>query len=213
MNCITRSLVAVTLVSVPAVFAQKWEFGGGAGGGFYTSQTISSPAGSASAKFQNNLVGSVWFGSNNNGAWGGEIRYDYQRGDAELGSGGNKATFGAQSHAVHYDILLHFAPTEAAIRPYVAFGGGLKAFQGTGSEVAYQPLSNIGLLTKTTDTRPMISVGGGVKMKISRGLSLRVEAHDFLTPFPKNIIAPALNAKVGGWLQDIVATVGIGLVF
>ena len=41
----------------------------------------------------------------------------------------------------------------------------------------------------------------------------RVEVHDFLTPFPKQVIAPNQGAKVGGWLQDFVPMVGISYLF
>jgi hypothetical protein len=37
--------------------------------------------------------------------------------------------------------------------------------------------------------------------------------HDFLTPFPKQVITPAANAKVGGWLQDFVPMAGLGFAF
>ncbi len=213
MNSITRSLLAVSVLCAPMALAQKWEVGGGAGGGFYTSQNINSPSGSASAKFQNNVAASAWVGNNNGTMFGGEFRYDYQRGDAQLSSGGSKAAFAAQSHAMHYDFHLHFGKAESPIMPFLAAGGGIKIYQGVGSEVAYQPLSNIGLLTKTSEMKPMVSLGGGIKFRISHSLGFRAEVHDYITPFPKNVITPSANAKVGGFLQDIVATVGISLLF
>jgi len=95
----------------------------------------------------------------------------------------------------------------------VAAGAGVKAFTGTGQEQEFQPLSNIALLTKTSQIEPLVSVGGGVKIALSPGLLLRLEAHDFLSPFPKNVIAPSPGSTVGGWLQDFVVMAGISFTF
>jgi hypothetical protein len=189
--------------------AQRWEFGGGVGGGFYTSEDVTSPTGSASAKIQTNIAGSVWLSNNGSGHWGGEARYDYQRGDLQLSQGGSQASFGAETHAIHYDVRYHFAPAESPIRPFVAAGGGVKIYRGTGTEVAFQPLSNIALLTKAQDLTALVSVGGGIKVRLGSHLMLRAEVHDFLTPFPNKVITPNVGAKVGGWLQDIVPMIGI----
>jgi len=74
-------------------------------------------------------------------------------------------------------------------------------------------LSNFALLTKDQDLTALASVGAGIKFKLASHLLLRVEVHDYLTPFPKQVIAPAANAKVSGWLQDIVPSVGLGYIF
>ena len=137
-----RTLLVCAAIAAPA-FAQKWEFGGGVGGGFYTSQDVTLPGSSASAKIATNIAGSGWLANNRNDKWGGEMRFDYQLGDLQLNQGGTQASFGAQSYAVHYDVLYHFASRGAAIRPFVAIGAGIKVFNGTGSEVAFQPLSQL----------------------------------------------------------------------
>jgi hypothetical protein len=205
-------VVCASLAAIPA-WAQKWEFGGGVGGGFYTSDDVTAPGGSASAKIQSNISGSAWLGNDNPGRWGGELRFDYQAGSLQLSQGGTQATFGANSWAVHYDFLYHFASNEATIRPFIAGGAGIKVYRGTGTEVVYQPLSNFALLTKDQDLTALASVGAGIKFKLASHLLLRVEVHDYLTPFPKQVIAPAANAKVSGWLQDIVPSVGLGYIF
>ncbi|MEO7142779.1 MAG: outer membrane beta-barrel protein [Bryobacteraceae bacterium] len=204
---------SMLLAMTPAAFGQKWEFGAGAGGGFYTSETVTSPAGNADAKFAMGLAGSAWLVNNSGRLLSGELRYDFQQGDMKLTSGGASASFGAQSHAIHYDFVLNAMPAGSRIRPFVAAGGGVKIYRGTGTEVEFQPLGNIALLTKTHELKPLVSVGGGVKFRISNAISLRVEVHDYLTPFPQQVIAPALNAKVGGWLQDIVPMIGLSFVF
>ena len=211
---LVRMLVvcAVAGAVLPQASAQKWEFGGGVGGGFYSSRDVTASGSSASAKIQTNLAGSAWLG-NTREHLGGELRYDYQTGDLQLSQGGTQAAFAAKTQAVHYDALWHFTGSEATVRPFVSAGGGIKIFQGTGTEVAYQPLSNFALLTKAQDLAPLISVGGGVKIRISSHAQLRLDVHDYLTTFPKQVIAPAANAKISGWLQDIVPMAGLAFLF
>jgi hypothetical protein len=204
-------LVVCFAMAASFAMAQKWEYGGGVGGGFYTSQDISGTAGSASAKLATGIAGSGWIVSNGGGHWGGEIRYDYQRGDLTLNGGGTSASFAAHTQQIHYDVLWYSAPNGSRIRPFVAVGAGIKVYQGTGSEVAFQQLSNVALLTKAQDLTPVVSAGGGVKVQISPRMSLRLELHDYLSPFPKKVITPNSGEKVGGWgwLQDFVPMVGI----
>lgn len=206
-------LVWFGAAAAPAVMAQKWEAGGGVGGGFYTSQDITAPSGSIAAKIQTNIAGSAWLGNNGQGHWGGELRYDYQRGDLQLNSTGASAAFGAETHAVHYDVLWHAAPNGSRMRPFLAIGAGVKTYRGTGPEVAFQPLSYFALLTKAQDITPLISVGGGVKFQISPHVQLRFELHDYITTFPKKVITPNQNAKAGAWMQDLVPMVGLSFTF
>jgi hypothetical protein len=198
---------------VPAALAQRWEIGGAVGGGFYTSNDVTSPAGAASAKIQSNISGSAWVGNNRPGRWGGELRFDYQLGDFKLSQGSQQATFGANSYALHYDVLWHFTESEARVRPFVAVGAGIKVYRGTGTEQVYQPLSNYALLTKDQDLTPLVSVGAGIKMAISSHAQFRVEIRDYLTPFPNKVIVPVANASVSGWVNDFVPMVGLAYTF
>jgi hypothetical protein len=202
-------IVCAALALAPAAIAQKWEFGGGAGGGFYTSQDVTSAAGSAAAKIQTNIVGSALLGNNGQGRWGGELRYEYQRGALELSQGSTNATFDAHTHQFHYDVLWHTNSAGSRIRPFVSVGGGVKLYQGTGSEVVYQPLSNFALLTKQQDLTPMVSAGAGVKFRIGSRMQVRFDVHDYLSPFPKKVITPNTGAKTGGWLQDFVPMISL----
>ena len=203
----------VLLALAPAALAQKWEVGVGGGGNFYTGQTFTSPAGNASGKLANGFIVSGWLGNNSSHLVGGELRYDYEQSDLKLSSGSNSVSFGAHTQAIHYDFLLHFASRESRVRPFVAAGAGVKVFSGTGKEQAFQPLSNFALLTKTSQTTALVSVGAGVKFALAPAVQLRLEVHDYLTPFPKDVIAPALGAKVGGWLSDFVAMAGLSFTF
>lgn len=207
-----KMLVASTALLAPFAMAQQWEFGGGVGGGFYTSQDVTSSAGSASAKIQPGIAGSVWLGNTWKGAqghWSGELRYDYGMGDLALSSGGTTATFSARTQQFHYDIAWQPTSSESRIRPFVEAGAGIKLYQGTGAQQAYQPLSNYALLTQQQDLTPLVSVGGGIKYQISAHVQIRLDVHDYLTPFPKQVITPNVGSKVGGWLMDFVPMIGI----
>ena len=206
-------ILVVCALTATAALAQKWEFGGGVGGGFYTSRDVTAPGGSASAKIQSNLAGSAWLGNIGRGRWGGELRYDYQMGDLKLSQGSTDAVFAARSHAMHYDVVYHFTDSEAAVRPFISAGGGVKIYQGIGTEQVYQPLSNFALLTKDQDLTGLLSVGAGFKVAIAPRVQLRLDVHDYLTPFPNKVIAPSANAKVGGWIQDIVPMAGLAFLF
>jgi hypothetical protein len=205
---ILRTIIVFSAALAPAALAQTWEVGGGVGGGFYTSETVNSPGGSASATIKTALNGSVWLGNVWKNNWSGELRYDYGMGSLGLSSGGTSASMSARSQQFHYDLMWHVTPSESRIRPYVAVGAGVKLYQGTGAQVAYQPLSGVALLTQQQDLTPLVSAGGGVKVQLSQHVQLRFDVHDYLTPFPKNVITPN-GGKVGGWLQEIVPMVGI----
>ncbi len=207
-------LFSALLATASTAWCQKWEFGGAVGGGFYTSQTVvNSAAGNGTAKIGAGMSAAAWLANSTSDRWGGELRYDFQRGALGLRSGSASASFGAISHAIHYDVHLHFAPREAALRPFVSFGGGMKMFQGTGQEVVIQPLSRIALLTKTMDVRPVVSVGVGVKARLSERWNLRAGVWDFFTPFPNKVITPNVGSSVGGWMHDFVPMVGISYLF
>jgi outer membrane protein W len=201
-------------VAAPAAFAQKWEVGFAAGGSFLTSQTISNPAGNADATRNPGLALSAWLDNNiGTGLFSGELRYNHENGDLKLSSGGTNATFASQSNAVHYDFMYNFSSSESAVRPFVAAGGGVKWYSGTGTEQVYQPLSNIAVFSDVRDMRAMVSVGAGVKFNIAKSLLMRLEVHDYLTPFPSTLIAPVTGSSVSGWLQDFVVSAGFSFGF
>src|ERR1700722_9376581 len=209
------SLMFLALAAAaPAAFAQKWEVGIGAGGSFLTSETITNPAGNADAGRDPGLALSAWLDNNiGTGVFGGELRYDHENGDLKLSSGGTTVKFGSQSNAIHYDLVVNFAPSESAIRPFIAAGAGVKWYTGTGTEQVYQPLSNIAVFSDVRDLRALVSFGAGVKFNIAKSVLLRLEVHDYLTPFPNTLIAPMQGSSVGGWFQDFVVSAGISFGF
>jgi len=194
---------------LPAAMAQKWEFGVGAGGGFYTPRDVKLGSDSASAKFKTNVALSTWIGNNISEKVGGELRYSYQLGDMQLKQNSAEAAFGAESHTVNYNLLFYTQPSEAKVRPFVSAGAGMKFYRGTGTESISQPLSQFALLTKANDLTGVVSVGGGVKMRMGSRAWLRFDVYDYMSPFPKQVIVPNVGASVSGWTHDIVPMVSV----
>ena len=213
MKRITILTAAAVLTFSPAAMAQKWEFGGGLGGSFTPSNTVTNGASSADVKAQTNVAGALWLSNSVGEHWGGDVRIGYSRGDLQLSNGTGQATFAAEAYTVHYDFLYHFTPVKARVRPYLAAGGGVKYYRGTGTQVLVQPLSQFALLTNTNQLKPMLSLGAGVKVKLTNHLGLRLEVHDYLTAIPQDIIAPNVGSKISGWRQEIVPMVGISYLF
>lgn len=199
--------------SAGAAFGQQWEFGGVGGGGFLSNVSASSPVGSATAGFQPGGAVGAFFGQNLYSHLTGEIRYEYLQNNLQLSSGGQTAHFSGAAHAIHYDLLYHTNKKNSPAQFFVAAGGGMKIFQGTGTEAAFQPLSQFGYFTKTRAMKPMASVGGGMTFALAHRMFLRTEFRDFITAFPTEIITPAPNVKYGKLLHDFVPMVGIDYVF
>ena len=208
---------AILLLSAVAAggFAQDWEFG--VAGGYREAPgnpvTATQPAGTATAGFAPGGALSVYVGQNKGRFVGGELRYSYILGDARIESGGASTTFGAVTNEVHYDMMFHTS-SKARVQVFLAVGGGVKIFQGTGVEAAYQPLMQYAYLTKTRTLKPMGSVGVGVKFAIAKSVVFRIEGRDYISPFPTEVITPALGATFGHTIMhDFVPMAGFGFLF
>ncbi len=204
--------VLLVLAASDAALAQKWEIGGGAGGSFYTGKTVSRASVTGDAKFNSGWGATAYVGHNMYSRIGGELRYSFLKNDAKLASGSSQALFGANAHAIHYDVLLHATRVNSFIRPFVSVGGGIKIYQGTGNEVAAQPLGTLAYLTKTSEYKPLITFGAGIKVNASRRVGFRAEVKDYFSQFPKQVIAPASGASISGdWIHNFVAMVSVSL--
>jgi len=197
----------------PAALAQKWEFGGGIGGSFYPSRDINNGSTSASAGIRTNIASGVWLGQNMSNKWGGEMRFDYQLGDLSLERGSTKTALTAQSYGLHYDVLWHVTRRGSKVRPFVGAGAGIKVYRATGQPGLVQPLSQYALLTKGDELKALLSLAAGVKWQIAESLQLRLEVHDYITPFPKEMIAPNVGSTAPGVLQNIVPMLAIAYTF
>lgn len=203
MRVLTVSMFAICAAT--AAFAQQWEVGGLVGGSFLN--TV--PASGATAGFAPGLVAGGFLGSRLFPHFSGEARYEFFQSDLQLTDNGQTAKFAGRAHALHYDVLIHFTNTESKVQFFGAVGGGVKIFQGTGVEQAYQPLSQYGYFTRTNAIKPMLSLGGGMTIRLSERLALRAEVRDMMTPFPTQVLTPAPGVKFGGLLNDLVPMVGI----
>jgi hypothetical protein len=201
------------LAAAVAGRAQQWEVGGSAGVGFLNGLAVTSPAGAATAGFKSGAAFGGFFGQNLYPHLSGELRYNYLQSNLRIQSGSTEATFSGMAHVVGYELLLHTNKRESRVQFFAAAGGGLKVFRGTGKEAAYQPLSQYAYFTKTQALKPMASVGGGLKYQLSSRVYLRTEFRDYITMFPKELIAPAPGAKFSGLLHDFVPMVGISYQF
>ena len=211
MKTLGASLLFVAATGIAG--AQQWEFGGAGGASFLSNVGVSGPAGSATAGFKTGPVFSAFIGNNSHKHIGGEFRYGFMQSDLHIQSGGSEATFAGQAHVLHYDLTLHTANSDSRHQLFVAAGGGIKIFRGTGAEAAYQPLSQYGYFTKTQVIKPMISVGAGIKYRIAPKVYFRAEVRDYITTFPTDLIAPAPGTSFGSILQDIVPMVGISFLY
>lgn len=191
----------------------KYEFGVGGAFSYYTSQDITNSRGSASAGLKPGFGASAWLGHNMYRKVSGEIRYDFGKNDLKLNSAEGNVNFSAHSHAVHYDVLFHTADAGAKVRPYFLVGGGVKLYRGTGQERAYQPGGHFAVLTRTYETKGLLTFGGGIKFNPSKKVSLRAEFRDNVTQFPREVITPVNGGVSGEWIHNFVALFGVSVVF
>jgi hypothetical protein len=193
--------------------AQQREIGILAGVGWAAGLPVQGVPASASAGFQSGAAGGVLLSQDLYRHWSGELRYLFEQRNLRISSGGATAAFAGQAHVLHYDLVFHTRPVKERVRPYLAAGGGMKLFRGTGTEAAYQPLMEYAYLTKTQELKPMLTVGGGVKVRLGRRMMLRIDVRDQITRFPRKLIAPAPGMTLDGWLHDLVPMVGLGWLF
>src|ERR1035438_1532789 len=177
--------IAVTTLFLAALaatcFGQQWEFGGMGGAGFLSNVNVSSPSGSATAGFQTGGAVGGFVGQNLYPHLSGELRYAYLQNDLHIQSGGANATFTGNAQVLHYDVLYHTNRKGSRMQAFVAVGGGLKVFRGTGAEEAYQPNYQFGYMTRTQQLKPMADVGAGLRFELRPGLFVRTEFRDFIT--------------------------------
>ncbi|HVP49313.1 MAG TPA: hypothetical protein VMT32_22125 [Bryobacteraceae bacterium] len=205
-------IAGLVLMGSFACAGQEWEIGAAAGYGLYRNASVDAPDGKATAGVRNRFALSGVLGQDLFEFFSGEIRYLYQDGDPFLSASGAKANIQGQSHAIHYDVLAHFSRRESRIRPYLAVGLGAKWYVVSGPENPTQPLGDIAHLTNTNEFKPLLTAGGGVKLRFG-SLLVRLDFRDYITPFPKKVIAPAPFATARGLFQQFTPMVGVSYSF
>jgi opacity protein-like surface antigen len=193
------------------LLAQNWELGVTGGAAFINQQTISGPAGSAEAKLKpgfgfGGLVGQI------GNRVGGEIRYAWFKNDMELTSGSAKTTMGGRTQTLIYNVLIYTGSKESSTRGYAIIGGGTRQFEGTGPETAIQPTGRIAVLTKTSEWKPALAAGGGVRVAVSKKTHLRLEVLGLFSQAPEGVITP-VNGTLSGWCYSFSPTVALSYVF
>jgi len=191
-------------------YGQTWEVGAMGGYGYAPSLTVTAPAGSANTGFENGGTVGAYGGEDTPGHFGGEARYLYRYSNLKLYSGNTSVSFGGHIHIIEGNILAYFRPKGSRLRPFVAFGGGIKVLQGTGVESASQPLGRFAALTATREILPTADVGVGIKLDLKKHMRLRVEVRDYISASPSGVIAPAPGAGIGGISHDILGLAGLG---
>jgi hypothetical protein len=198
------------LLAICTAYAQNLEIGVLGGGGFLPGVPVEGASSPVSAGFQSGPVLGALFAQDMYSRWSGEIRYSFEFENLRLSSGGDSATFGGHAQVLHYDLLFHTRDRESRVRPYFAVGGGVKVYQGTGTEEAYQPLMQYAYLTKTQELKPLLTFGGGVKVHLRGRMSVRFDLRDEVTTFPTQVITPAPGMAINGWVHDFVPSIGLG---
>ena len=191
------SCLALCLLAAPG-FAQQYEIGALGLISDYTSLNVANAGQTGTVGPGLGFSGGFILGQTMSNRWGGEFRYVYFRNDLQLDSSVGSADLGAQSHAIHYDVIYYFSDADAGMRPYVAGGFGMKYYQGTGSEDPFQPGSSLALLTKTGEALPAGDFGVGVKWRLGKRTMFRLEFRDYITGVPNKVIAAAPGAEIDG---------------
>jgi hypothetical protein len=188
--------------------AQQWEFGGSAGLGFLNNVAVGTSGPGATAGFQTGPSFGGFVGNRLYPHLEGELHYEFMPSNLELSSGGSSATFSGISHQFHYDVVWHTI-RDSRTQFFAAAGAGLKIFEGTGQEAAYQPLSQFGYFTKTRALKPMGDVGVGLVYVLTAHFAVRAELRDYFTAFPTQVLTPAPGTKYGSLLNDLVPMVTV----
>ena len=212
LSLLRLSITAGVLTSlIPAAYGQKWEVGAGGGASFYNSKTITGGPTDVAAKFKPGYGFTGYFGQIGNKV-GGEVRYTFLSNDMELSNGGNSFTMGGRSQSIQYNFIYYFSDKESKLRPYVSGGGGMKQYTGKGTNSAFQPFMASAVLTNTSEWKPLVSAGGGVRYSMSPKMQLRAEVLAYMTQAPTQVITPVLGS-ISGWYFDIVPMVTLSYVW
>jgi len=213
MSClrIAKWMTLAALLAAPGALAQRWEFGGAGGASFYNKRSIAAPAGSVDAKFNPGFAVSAYFGQIGN-RLGGEMRYDFNINEMELAGLGKSVKMDGRTQSFHYDVLVYFNKIGSRVRPYVLGGVGMRYYQGTSSAGVVQPLMNVAVLTNTSQWKPLVVTGGGIRFEATKKLHVRAEFRVNMSESPNEVITP-VNGKLDGWWFNYAPVVGISYVW
>jgi hypothetical protein len=193
-----------------AVFAQGYEVGVLGGFNYAPDMTVKGTAGSGNTGIGRGAAVGIYGGEDTYKYFGGEARYLYTAGDLRLSSGKTSASFSRSNQIVTGDILGYLRPTSSHVRPFVELGGGIEILEGTGAESATQPLGNLVAFTHTRETLVAGDAAIGVKIGFGKHGRVRLEAHDYISKVPKDVLAAAPGESIRGIMNNVVASVSVG---
>lgn len=189
--------------------AQTWEVGLGGSWAFHRSVPVSGKLEKGEVGFGSSGGGVVWIQQRRTQQFGGQLSYSFQRQPLQLKVESQRVRFAGYTHAVHYSFWWGLRGASGRFEPFVIAGVGVKGYFGTGREMVYQPGQSLALLTKTSEWKPSILVGAGLRWRLSPATLIHLQLHDATTPFPQRVIAPAPGAKISGWMHSLVPLLGV----
>jgi opacity protein-like surface antigen len=207
----------LVLLAAPALAqdseSSQWELGADIGYGAYRNGSIFAPGGNATAGIRNRFTAGAVVCEDLYEHFSGEVRYQYQDGHPFLSSAGTAKDIQGQSHTFTYDLLVHLKPRAAKIRPFAAAGAGAKYYEINGPVPNPQPVPAIATLNHINEWKFVVSLGGGVKVRLTDHWMLRGGFRDYLTQFPKRQLAPAANGTARGIFQQFTPMFGVSYLF
>jgi hypothetical protein len=211
MRSQVRGVLALLVIAASSCFAQRWEIGGLGAYGWYHDASITNQEGSASVGISpKGGIGAV-FGENLYKYIGGEVRWMYIFGQPQVKANGIEVARPGFSNLVHYDLLVHIAPQETKVRPFVAVGGGVRIYSVSRWDLDQN--TPFGYTRSRNDAQALISAGAGVKYAVAHGLQLRLDFRTYITPLPTDIFRLPGRVVTHGWLYNFVPSVGVGYLF
>jgi len=72
---------------------------------------------------------------------------------------------------------------------------------------------NVGSLTTEDEWKFVVSLGGGVKVRVGDHVILRGDFRDYMTTFPKRQLLPAAGNTARGIFQQFTALFGVSYCF
>jgi opacity protein-like surface antigen len=213
MRFAAQALLVLIITRPRLAMAGDLEIGGAGGFGFYQDASITNASGSAQAGFGPRIVLSAVAGWNWSRHFGLEGRYTFQDGDAALRAQDREANLDADAQSAMAELVFSGQPKTSRFRFFGAVGCGVKLYQATQPSAGGQPLTDFATLQKASQAEPLITYGAGVKYRLWERWLVRVEFREYTTPFPARVITPAPGARLHGWMDDIVPTLGISRTF
>jgi hypothetical protein len=213
MRFAAQSLLVLIITRPTITMAGDFEIGAAGGFGFYQDATITNASGSALAGFGPRFVLSAVAGWDWSRHFALEGRYTYQDGDVALRSQGVEANLDGDAQSALAEFVFSPQTRKSRFRFFGAVGGGVKLYQAGPLSGGQQPLTGFATLQAVNQAEPLITFGAGIKYRLGERWLVRVDFREYTTPFPSRVITPAPGARLHGWMDDVVPTLGISRTF